>query len=455
MTLRAEKLHLKNFRCFRDASLELHPRLTVIVADNGMGKTALLDAIAIGMAECVDALVGVRTSRGLLPSDVRTTIDGKEPTTLAITAALDGKPAAWTLTRKSSRSPMRRGAKQLAAVNAVAARLSEIAEKPDSTLPLFVFYQSSRFAHSSYFEDKFAGTKRLPPGRLIGLADYLTPLSDPARFTEWYAARQQAVRGRTDSGVGIGQDPLAWGQLSAVRAAVKTVLEPTGWSEIDWDNGSGRVVVEHAEHPELGRLPLSWLSSGIRSMIALVADLAFRCACLNPDLGEDAAKSTPGLTLIDEVDLHLHPAWQQRVVERLQAAFASMQFVLTTHSPQVLSTVYVESVRVVQHQDDGSSVSSPTLQTRGIESADILATIMSVHPVPAVPESQWLSDYRALVQSGQHKTAEAKALWGRLVEHFGASHPVLDDIAVIRRLQEFKQAHGLENGNQGGANAQA
>lgn len=452
MTLRAETLLLKNFRCFRNATLDLHPRLTVIVADNGMGKTALLDAIAIGMAEYVDALVGVRTSRGLLPSDVRTSIDGKEPTSLTVKAVFDGHAAQWTLTRRSSQSPMRRGAKQLADVTAIAARHAATAKTAASTLPLFAFYQSSRFAQSSYFEDKFAGTKRLPAGRLTGFADYLTPLSDPARFTEWYAARQQALRGRTESGTGIGQDPLAWAQLSAVRAAVKTVLEPTGWTEIDWDLDHGRVVVEH---PERGRLPLSWLSSGIRSMIALVADLAFRCACLNPDLGEDAARSTPGIVLIDEVDLHLHPAWQQRVVERLQTAFASLQLVLTTHSPQVLSTVYVDSVRVVKHHEEGSEVTRPTLQTRGIESADILAKIMSVYSVPAVPESQWLSDYTAMVQSGRHESTQGRSLWGKLVEHFGATHPALDDIAVIRRLQEFKQVHGLLNGNQGGSNAQA
>jgi len=452
MTLHAQSLQLTNFRCFREATLALHPRLTVIVADNGMGKTALLDAIAIGMAEYVDPFLDVRTSRGLLASDVRAAKDGGGSAQLSMTVEFDGRPVGWSVSRKSAKAAMRRGLKRLAAVRDVASRQRKSADGTDLTLPLFVFYQSSRFAHSTYFGQKFATTKKLLPGRLAGFADYLTPLSDAARFNDWYAARQQAVRGRTDAGIGLGHDPLALGHLSAVRNAVKTVLEPTGWSMIDWDDERRGVVVEHAER---GRLPLSWLSSGIRSMIALVADLAYRCACLNPQLGQEAATSTPGLALIDEIDLHLHPSWQQRVVERLQSAFGSMQFVLTTHSPQVLSTVYVDAVRVVQHYENGSTVTLPTLQTRGIESADILAKIMSVHPVPAVPESQWLSDYRALVQSGQHGSANGLALWSKLVEHFGATHPVLDDIAVVRRLQEFKQAHGLVNGHQGGTDAQA
>lgn len=446
MTLHARSLNLANFRCFREATLDLHSWLTVIVADNGMGKTALLDALAIGMAEYVDALLGVQTSRGLSPSDVRTAKVGGGPAQLSMTAEFHGHPAVWSLTRKSAKSPMRRGTKQLAAVRDVATRLSEAVGKADSTIPLFVFYQSSRFAHSSYFGQKFATTKTPPSGRLLGFADYLTPLSEAARFNEWYAARWRAVAKRASPGIGPGQDPLA--QLSAVRSAVAQVLEPTGWSVIDWDDEGGCVVVEHAQR---GRLPLSWLSSGIRSMIAMVADLAYRCACLNPHLGQDAAAKTPGLTLIDEVDLHLHPSWQQRVVDLLRAAFGSMQFVLTTHSPQVLSTVHLDSVRIVKHVDDNSYIERPTFQTRGVESADVLAAIMGVDPVPLVEEAEELRRFRKLIEDGQTERPEVTALRRHLLDHFGAQHPVMLDCARLERFVAFKHRRRQE----GGSDAQA
>ncbi len=446
MTLQAQSLKLTNFRCFREATLDLHPRLTVIVADNGMGKTALLDAIAVGMAEYVDPLLGVQTSRALLPSDVRSTKDSGGPAQLFMTAAFDGEDAAWSLTRKSATSPMRRGAKQLAAVRDVATRHSEAVGKADFTLPLFVFYQSSRFAHSSYFGQKFGTTKTSPSGRLLGFADYLTPLSEAARFNEWYAVRWRAVAKRASPGIGPGQDPLA--QLSAVRTAVAQVLEPTGWSMIDWDDERGCVVVEHATR---GRLPLSWLSSGIRSMIALVADLAYRCACLNPHLGQEAAAKTPGLTLIDEVDLHLHPSWQQRVVELLQASFGAMQFVLTTHSPQVLSTVHSDSVRIVKHLDVNSYIERPTFQTRGVESADVLAAIMGVDPVPLVEEAEELRRFRKLIEDGQTERPEVTALRRHLLDHFGAQHPVMLDCARLERFVAFKHRRRQE----GGSDAQA
>lgn len=86
-----------------------------------------------------------------------------------------------------------------------------------------------------------------------------------------------------------------------------------------------------------GPRPVGLLSDGYRSTVALFADLARRCAILNPHLLEKAAEKTPGIVLIDEVDLHLHPSWQRRLIADLRKAFPAIQFVLTTHSPQVIS----------------------------------------------------------------------------------------------------------------------
>ena len=83
--------------------------------------------------------------------------------------------------------------------------------------------------------------------------------------------------------------------------------------------------------------PFGYLSDGYRNLLGLVADIAFRCFRINPHLGEDAAKKTKGIVLIDELDLHLHPKWQKQVVKNLHETFPYIQFVVTTHSPLVLS----------------------------------------------------------------------------------------------------------------------
>ena len=450
MTLRIDSLHMSNFRCFKEAALSLHPRLTVIVADNGMGKTALLDAIATAMAEYVDFLLDARYSTGILPSDVRRSGDDECPVILTLAAECAGKQVEWSLSRKSATSRRRRGSKQLAGAGDAAAILLQHAESREFSLPLFTYYQSTRFAQSTFFDQKYSSMRKPPDGRFDGFADYMTPLSSAAHFNEWYSARCRAMRNTMVHGGDHLKGALA--ELSSVRNAVRTVLEPTGWSEIDWDNEAGCVVVEHADR---GRLPLSWLSSGIRSMVALTADLAHRCASLNPHLGDEAALKTPGTVLIDEVDLHLHPSWQQVVIERLQGTFATMQFVATTHSPQVLSTVFAESVRVVKHHRNDSYIERPEHQTRGVESADILARVMSVHPVPRVEQAEWLSTFRMMIQRGDHQAPEAAKLWQRLTEHFGTEHPVLDELSVLRRLRDFKTEHGLDDNPRGGGHAKA
>ena len=228
--------------------------------------------------------------------------------------------------------------------------------------------------------------------------------------------------------------------LAAVQEATRVALAPTGWCELDWDFEKRSLVVGH---PEYGRLPLSALSDGVRNMVALISDIARRCASLNPHLHDAAARLTPGVLLIDEVDMHLHPRWQQLVIGLLQKAFPAMQMILSTHSPHVLSTVDADSIRVIRLVDGHGVPEVPAFQTRGVESADILAKVMDVNPSAQVEQASWLTDYRALVQTGEHESQAAKSLWDKLVAHFGPDHPVLADVETLRRLQEFKRANKL------------
>jgi predicted ATP-binding protein involved in virulence len=140
--------------------------------------------------------------------------------------------------------------------------------------------------------------------------------------------------------------------------------------------------------------------------------------------------------------MHLHPRWQQLVVGLLQEAFPEMQMILTTHSPHVLSTVEVDSIRVVSLMN-GGTVAIPAYQTRGVESADILSEVMDVSTVPPVKQAAWLSEYRALVQTSNEDSVGARRLWASLVEHFGEEHPVMAEVAVLRRLQEFRRKNDV------------
>ena len=280
--------------------------------------------------------------------------------------------------------------------------------------------------------------------RISAYLDCLSPSSSFKAFATWYEETSNSLRSPTSKALGPQERPE--NLLAAVRKAVEVVLDPTGWTKIDWDfpsmdergmpQGRGCLVVEHAER---GRLPLSSLSDGVRNMVALVGDLAHRCVRLNPHLGEDAASLTPGILLIDEVDMHLHPRWQQLVVGLLRRAFPAMQMVFTTHSPQVLSTVTKESIRVIRLAGAQGLLTAPEYQTRGVESADVLATIMGVDPVPQVEEAKWINDYRALVETGDPASRDGMALRSKLTSHFGDDHPLLLDCDRLIRFQAFKR----------------
>jgi predicted ATP-binding protein involved in virulence len=131
------------------------------------------------------------------------------------------------------------------------------------------------------------------------------------------------------------RSPLA--ELQVVKAAVANCIDKC--EHFGFDAASGHVMVKLLEGDRVYMLRFTALSHGVRSMLAMVADAAWRCAVLNPHLGADAAKETPGVVLIDEIDLHLHPSWQRRVVDDLKRAFPKVQFIATTHSPFIIQSL--------------------------------------------------------------------------------------------------------------------
>src|SRR5690606_16357245 len=95
-------------------------------------------------------------------------------------------------------------------------------------------------------------------------------------------------------------------------------------------------------------LPVRQLSDGERGSLALVLDLTRRLSQANPGL-DDPAANGPGVVLIDEIDLHLHPKWQRDIVGNLPNAFPNLQFIATTHSPQVIGEVEHDRIQVMGH----------------------------------------------------------------------------------------------------------
>ncbi len=447
--LRVDRLHLRNFRCFGECIVELHQVLTVLVAENARGKTAVLDALGIALGPFVDTVAGTTSFRGFDRSDVRL-VRGENaemepvlPTEFEADGCVAGQTIHWRRVLNGYGLRARTTNKEAESLREAAAHLRTTAEDGPTAdnvvppiLPLVAFYGTGRL----WSEHRLTEGKRkyvvAADGRRSGYTDCLSSSSSFKGMVAWYENKMNETRDPRFKSELHRNLPL----LAAVKEATRVVLAPTGWCELDWDFEKRSLVVSH---PDYGRLPLSILSDGVRNMIALVADIARRCASLNPHLNETAARLTPGVLLIDEVDMHLHPRWQQLVVGLLQNAFPAMQMILSTHSPHVLSTVDSDSIRVIRLSGSTGVLGKPAFQTRGVESADVLARVMDVDPVPQVEQAQWLSDYRAFVQTGEQESVAARTLWDKLLNHFGKEHPVLTEVEMLRRLQVFKRENKL------------
>ena len=161
--------------------------------------------------------------------------------------------------------------------------------------------------------------------------------------------------------------------LEAVKAAVANCMEK--WDDIHYDVLEDELLVTFQN----GRvLPFRMLSDGIRNMVAMVQDMAYRAVVLNPHLGKQAI-NTPGVVLIDEIDLHLHPKWLRHIVGDLRNAFPNIQFIATTHSPFIIQSMLPGEVIDLNENEGQYYGKSPAEPDRYIE--DITETVLGVDNV--------------------------------------------------------------------------
>jgi predicted ATP-binding protein involved in virulence len=433
------RLTLRNFRRFEEITLDLDPSLTLLVAENGGGKTAMLDGISFAFLPFVNDFLGASRG-GFWLSDARMTrspdgtMERQFPVSFEAEGIVDGNPATWSrqLTSSDGKTTHAQATVLAASARRILTELGEYSDRKRAEappLPVIAYFGTGR-PWSPHRRTE--GKKKTATDLTIRTNAYLNCLSSFSnikQFEDWFERVVLEAANEKNSDTPSPHRPQSI--LAAVRRATDRVLDPSGWKTLDWGFIEKAVV---AVHPEQGRLPISYLSDGVRNLLAMVADLAHRAVRLNPQFRDDACLLSPGIVLIDEVDLFLHPSWQQTVISSLRQAFPRIQFVLTTHSPQVLSTVPRECIRVLS----GNEWHMPSGQTRGVESALLLAEVMGVSSIPNVPESEWVSEYMRMIDLGQADSEDALALRTKIIAHFGEHHPVVLECDRLIRWQAFK-----------------
>lgn len=439
------QLQLQNFRCYENLTLDLHPNLTVLVAINGEGKTSLLDAIRIGLWPFVSqfdlahtgyndpantiTIDDVRTIQ-LEPSSALNSMARQLPCKLQIETNFGNQICVWERLRKSEapRSQTLDG-EGVRRIKYLAEELQAEIRLPEShrvDLPLFGYYGTGRlWSHKRITSNKRAADIVDRNIRTIAYQDCLDPASSFRQFEEWFShvfkvAREQQIKALEQGSPIKLEDTHSYQLIRVVQRVVDLVLKPIGWQGLSYSEHYDQSLV--LVHEQQGTMKVSQLSDGIKNMLGMVADIAYRCALLNSHLGERAAEETQGVVMIDEVDMHLHPQWQQTVLGSLEEAFPRLQFIVTTHSPQVLTTVASECIRLIEN---GRLYAAPK-GSQGAEASRILETVFDVRQRPPLQNNtKKLEEYVRLVYSDQWESARAVRLREELDAIFAGSEPKL------------------------------
>lgn len=449
---------LTNYRCFKALTVALEPRMNVIVGVNGSGKTSLL----MGIHEALHGVTSLESHLQALndPAAVRMQatntagrirFEAQYPVEVGAHAQIEGWSSCciWRLNKSTELSQTQCLFQDASAATAYESirrdsrNLDPDIDASTFALPIIAFYRANRQWNTTQKPtNEDAATLR--NSRFDAYIKWQDASLDVLALQSW-VIKKSLERFEISSQKGLVFEAITDDELAVVNSALSHVLE--GAKGLRYNMRQSSILVDWHDQ---AATPFDLLSAGQRAIVGLVADIARRMCLLNPQLGMDVTQQTPGVVLIDEIDLHLHPKWQQTILGNLGKAFPKVQFMVTTHSPQVLSTVKNENIRVLEQTTDSETgeqkyeIKLIHQQTRGVASADLLAEIMGVNPVPTVIEAQQLSQYHALIQQNLHESDDGLALRTQLDAHFGADHPALLDCERSIRLQAMKQKFSIK-----------
>ncbi|MCX6838340.1 MAG: AAA family ATPase [Verrucomicrobia bacterium] len=440
-----KSLKLENFRCFPSLELVLDPRLNVFIGGNGSGKSALLDAIALSLGPVLTHLPEL-SGPGLKRSDIRlVALDRLAPFVCMAAAAEHGngvlREFRWDRINKRDNSKDTRRAlpKDTNGLKQLNDWLDEIIGKHDRgesfALPVFAHYGTNRAVDVPH--NKPSTKKRKSFERLDALVGALSPDADFRRAVAWFKMLEdQEVRARLEKILEFSNVPLDTGEpsmLTPVRRAIERMLPGIRNPRMD-QYDTERFVVDGANSEgQTVKLFLDQLSDGYQVMLGMVMDFALRLVRANPVTPEHPDPlSAQAIMIVDEVDLHLHPEWQQRVIPDLMRTFKGTQFIFTTHSPQVVSTVRKKFVRKLEKFE----ICELPTETIGAESSRVLEDAFDV-PVRAenLEEVKLLEAYIQLAETPNVSANDLANKREEVLQIFTDDEPAIEltDMAIEQR----------------------
>lgn len=376
--MKIENITIKNFRCFEELTVSFDDRLTILVGKNGSGKSAILDAVTVAIGTFISELK--MKTFGIRKGDARNVcyslgsgldIQAQYPVSIEAKGNVGGRNITWKRElRSKSGHTATTDAKEFKSI--IANYTKQVAQGDSSlVLPIVSYYGTGRLWAQMREKQKAPLEKT---SRLNGYLDSLDAAANNKLMLQWF--RKITLRDL--------QQKQTSPELQVVKQAIVQCFKAlTGTSEIDvkFNLDSLEIEIEYTDASgERKAYSLEQLSDGYKSAISLIADIAYRMAMLNPQLLDQILLETPGVVLIDEIDLHLHPEWQHQILHDLMTIFPKIQFIVSSHAPAVIQSCKEGHLVILEN----GAIQRDRVQAYGRDTNSIMTEIMEV---PTRPES--------------------------------------------------------------------
>lgn len=340
--MKIDRLKIENFRSFDEADLQLDGKSTIIFGINGTGKTSILKCVNLLYANIINQIVNrkeLKQNYNLSLDDIKY---GKTKTCIAADFLMDDEIISY------SRSMVRKTGKRSHDIGNLKKIISSFQEKyindeEQENIPIFVNYGTNRLVldiplriRTKHEFDIYAAFDKAIENRI----DFRT-------LFEWFRGQEDY-----ENECKIEKKDFEYkdNSLEAVKKAMLVMLEHCTNLKV-----ARKPRLEMKVEKDGISLNVSQLSDGEKCTMALFGDLARRLTIANPKLENPLLGE--GVVLIDEVELHMHPSWQRSVLRNLRDTFPNIQFIITTHSPIVLSEVDDEfNIYFMNNRDTSSEV---------------------------------------------------------------------------------------------------
>jgi len=327
--MKINRLEIENFRGIREMEIDFDPRLNLFTGVNGAGKSSIVHCLAILISRLTQRILsGKDEGRSFTEDDVR---QGEKYTRSTIHVEIKNKNYHWTAGKsilKGKKPALTNESETEGLADSVR---DELDEDIMTGIPLAALYGTNRSA----VKVPLRVNEKLMSDQLAALEDSLIGEREDADFRlffEWFRNREDIEnenRRYLHDTFRPEDFEFPDRQLGAVRNALKAFMPEFSDLQVRRKPKLRMVVKKNCSE-----FSIEQLSDGEKCLIALIGDIARRLAIANPSLNDPLQGKA--VILIDEIDLHLHPSWQRMILPGLLATFPNCQFVITTHSPQIL-----------------------------------------------------------------------------------------------------------------------